>query len=598
MNTEIDDINDTIYQENTTLSEKNKNVKRHPDVDVFLSSISELMNIKDYNMGRFITLILNRMNLVDDFWMKGIACCKYNPQIRRIDIIINPYMLWHYLLRHNALHDKSSSIYKILGIDNILAESLEKGGWTPSTFKIWIEFLSDKTTIQNTEFVKCYMSVVVHEVLHCIWNHLSKDRKSVNHKISNIAQDFAINQTLDFARFNPKFMTTLNKNLLFSFYKGGAPIIKDKQETYTNMEKAFDRNDKTTFWELFSTISIGDFNTSIFLHQPYEYYYALLTSAKEHIDQILKNSKLTKSDTKDSSDDGDDMEDMYDMFQHVLGQEDETSDMTDEELQQAIADALSNGNYRSDTGVEQFSGFSPISSEMKKVVKNDIKRTVDDMLSRGEINSISDLVNQKPFNLNRAFVKAIENLYKTDCKDWDKLLKNQIMKCLGMRTYDYTMKREARGASDMFPGKARLRSFDLIIVIDVSGSINFEDYNRFINEIEKIAKQVDHPCVRVIQFHSRVSLDIVIPLKKLKSIGIPETGGTNMKVPLDKLQMERNKKMVVVFTDGWVENDLENTYNFPSVIFVSSSGNEHICTSLHKRGWKVIYQDGDNNWWN
>jgi predicted metal-dependent peptidase len=61
---------------------------------------------------------------------------------------------------------------------------------------------------------------------------------------------------------------------------------------------------------------------------------------------------------------------------------------------------------------------------------------------------------------------------------------------------------------------------------------------------------------------------------------------------------ERNKKLVIVFTDGWVENEIKNTYHFPSIMFVSASGNKEICQDLTDRGWRVIHQDGDNTWWN
>jgi predicted metal-dependent peptidase len=103
--------------------------------------------------------------------------------------------------------------------------------------------------------------------------------------------------------------------------------------------------------------------------------------------------------------------------------------------------------------------------------------------------------------------------------------------------------------------------------MDVSGSINFEDYNRFVNEIEKIAKQVSNPKVRYIQFHSTVSLDIYVPLKKIRSVGIPETGGTNLGPALNRLASERNKKLTIVFTDGYVE-EIKNEYHYPIILFV------------------------------
>lgn len=601
-----DSYDDNVNPKNKDLEDKKKKEKvlqRHPDVDLYLCTVDELLNNKDYDFGRFITRILRRFNLIDDFWMDGIACCQYNPHIRRISIKINPYMLWKIMLRKIA-NEKINAL-TVNAVDRELKQAFEDGGWKKERFTSWIEFLTSNKIIMSgqngdSDFVTCFMSVIVHEVMHVLWNHLSKNRKSENHKMANIAQDFAINQTLDFCCFNEMFMTTNNKDLLFSFYMGGAPLIDDEEtiKKYENLQNSLENLKFEYFNENLKNVKIEDF-TDKFLNQPFEYYYNLINKNREMIKKVLEKSKLGNRGDGEADNDGDG--DMYDYFQHVLGQEvdgetDPFEGMSEEEKEEAIAKACGR-NGQSNKGINQFEGFNPTTSEMKKVIGNDLKRTVDDMLAKGEINSPEDLKRERPFNLNEAFVKAIENLYKTDTKDWDRLLKNQIMKCVGMKIHDYTMKREARGAPGMFPGKSRLKSFDLIIVIDVSGSINLEDYNRFVNEIEKIAKQVNHPYVRVIQFHSEVSVDICIPLKKVKDVGIPETGGTVLSKPLDMLENERNKKMVVVFTDGWVECDIKNKYNFPSIIFVSSSGNSEICSSLTERGWKVIHQDGDNDWW-
>lgn len=644
MSNDVDKWNDQVNPEHTEIQKQNKEtLVRHPNVNLYLSTIDALINEPSYDFGRFMTRLLRRFNLVDDFWMPGIACCQYNPSIRRISIKINPLTMWDYLLRHVAIKDLSAK--EVNAIDSEMLDAFKDGGWQQNRFKTWIDFLtSDKTKVN---FRTCFLAVIIHEVLHCAWNHLSVSRNKKDHKLANIAQDFAINQTLDFTIFNRMFMTTQNKDLLFAFFEGGAPLqedeniknkydvltqhmnkIKEKFDNLLTAGKTDDEDERSTdfFKEAIKTISIEDFDQQKFLNQPFEYYYSLLLKSRESLQSILKKSKLKsgmggkcpacggsgkknggqgqgqgcKNDEPCPVCNGDG--DMYDFFQHVLGQEnDDESDedwnnLSDEEKAEKIAKACGR-NGQSNSGISQFDGFNPTTSEMKKVLKNDVKRTVDDMISRGEIRDPSELARERPFNFNAAFIKAIEDLYKTNTKPWDRLLKNQIMKCLGMKTHDYTMKREARGAPGMFPGKSRLKSFDLIIVMDVSGSINHEDYNRFVNEIEKIAKQVDHPHVRYIQFHSQVSLDITVPLKKVRTVGIPETGGTVLSVPLDMLRNERNKKLVVIFTDGWVESDIKNDYVFPSIMFVSASGNSEVCEDLSNRGWRVIHQDGDNDWW-
>lgn len=585
-----------------------KTLERNPNVDLYLSTIDELRVVDSYHPGSFINRILRRMSVEDDFWMQGLACAQYNPMIHRLTIKINPLMIWDRILRHLVVDTVPHE--KIHGIDRELVAAFKDGGWRPERFQTWLDFMTSDEVCRgqrhgSAKICTTLTSVVVHEVLHCLWNHLSKDRRADDHKLANIAQDFAINQTIDFTDFNQIFMTTENKSLLAAFFLGGAPLddTVDNRlvDMYDNIRKYAKANNNDLPSKMVKDVSIEHFNTTLFLNQPYEYYYNLLVQAGEGaLGNTLGNSKL-KSGMGGSGGNPmpgmpDDFDgDMYDWFEHVLGQEMEG--MSDEEKEQAIKEACGN-NGQSNTGIAKFEGFNVTNSEMKKVIGNDIKRTTDEMLAAGEIDSPSDLANQRPFGLNAAFVKAIEGLYKTDTKPWDRLLKNQLMKCLGAKQFDYTMKRESRGCPGMFPGRARLKSFDLVIILDVSGSINKEDYNRFVNEVEDIAKQVDHPYVRYIQFHSRVSMDEMVPLKKVRKIGIPETGGTVLSAPLDMLEAENNKKLVVIFTDGWVEHDIKNNYRYPSIMFVSSSGNESICSDLRERGFRVIHQDGDNDWWN
>jgi hypothetical protein len=612
--------------------EKDENAKvwtRNPNCNLFLSSIEELIKHDEYDPGLFIRRILRRFNLVDEFWQQGIACAMYNPRIRRISIKINPLLLWDVMLRHLA-SDQHISAEQINAVDRELMAAYKDGGWTQQRFDWWIKFLlSDKVVKHksgdHSYIVTCFLSVIVHEVLHPTWMHLAKDRQAPDHNIANIAQDFAINQTLDFCAFNKIFMTPWNAHLLVAFADGGAPIIDDEKtqegkETQKLWKKIFkilkdakkEEQEPKIPREYLQKVNISQFDDK-FLNQPFEYYYSLLIKADDNLmEKTLSCSKMKSGsgsgkpmpcpgcggsgqapkpcdscggkgcddcngsgqkpcekcdgkgcdDCKDSGHEHDtcpqcngsgevrspSQGNMYDFFEHVLGQN--MDDMTDEEKADALEGAMRCG--QSDHGIEHFKGFNPATTEMKKVLGNDIKRTVDDMLARGEIKDPSELTRQRPFNLNAAFVNMIEGLYRTDTKDWDRLLKNQIMRCLGFKQWDYTMKREARQAPGMVPGKARLKTFDLIIVMDVSGSINHDDYNRFVNEIEKIAKQVEHPHVRFIQFHSEVSLDIQVPLKKVKEVGIPETGGTVLHKPLDMLESERNKKLVIVFTDGWV----------------------------------------------
>jgi predicted metal-dependent peptidase len=191
----------------------------------------------------------------------------------------------------------------------------------------------------------------------------------------------------------------------------------------------------------------------------------------------------------------------------------------------------------------------------------------------------------------------IEGLYKTKTVTWEYILRHFIRKAMGATQQSYTMKRPSRAVPDFFPGHERLEDIDLNIVIDVSGSINFEDFNRFMNEVEAISSTVDTPMVRYMQFHHEVALDVVVPMKKIRHLGIKSTGGTALKPVLDKLQNDRNKTLTVVFTDGYIDDGYTaDQFGFPVLIFISASGREYNAEGLRKRGFKVIFQDGDNTW--
>lgn len=532
--------------------------KVHPSVKPYLNTATKLIQGGVYVFGNFLTRLLNRIHLVDDFRCGGIAYATFNPDIRRISVVINPLMFWDVVLRTIA-SDVGVPTNELLEVDKAVLEAFQMGGWNETTFATWINFLekyanhgnkksrgydfkSGNEPIKNT-----VCSIFIHEMLHCIWSHIfiqripEKDKNGLDmNKVVNIAEDFAINQTLYFGCLDETFMTTRNKGLLWLFYQGGAKIEdSDSKITENNIE-------------------IGMFDSSL-LNQPFEYYLELLKKAgQQQLEKFMKGTILKNGRDGEESD-------IYDLFSHE--------------------------------GVKQFDEFNNMDSEAKKVVENDLRRVIDEMIQKDEIESPEDVCNQHPYSLNGYFAKVIQGLYKTETVAWEFILRHYINKALGASQHSYTMKRECRSVPDFFPGKERLEDIDLNIVMDVSGSINFDDYNRFVNEIEKIARNVEQPYVRYIQFHSKVALDVKTPLNKIRHLGIASTGGTQMSSALDLLQRQRNDKLTVVFTDGWVEDGYNaDKYSYPIILFLSSCGRGYVAEGLRKRGFTTIHQDGDNDW--
>lgn len=542
-------------------------------VDKSLNMVMEIIKTNEFNVGPFLFRILHRFYLIDDYKLDGIACIGYDPVVRKITMRINPFLLWHGLLR-TILQKEECPKNLIERGDHIVMESLKNGGWIPELFGEWIEFMfsfekldtkvkksreeqTDPSLINlpiDNQFKVCLLSVVIHETLHSLWNHVqqrgvahsSKDpdkkggpgdlEKMQQHQLTNIAQDFSINQTLSFSYHNTTFMTVKNKGLMKLFKEGGAPLNKKKR----GYSHPFDDSNDTCF-------------DDTFYNQPYEYYYNLLKncSQKSLAGFVIQN------------------------INYVF-----------------YSQGFFNG-----FGHDQFDKFNPMSAEAKKVACNDLKRVIDEMLDEGKINSPDEICDQSPFSINKYFAKVVDGLYKTDTVSWEHILRHYVYNVVGTDDYSYTMKRECRTVPEMFPGKERLDGLDLNIVMDVSGSICLGDYNRFINEIEKIARTVDHPYVRFLQFHSEVAMDAYVPLKRVRKLGIASTGGTCMAAPLELLKKEKNRKLTIVFTDGYVENEVKkDDYTYDIVLFLSSSANTWTANNLRERGFVVIHQDGENTW--
>jgi predicted metal-dependent peptidase len=562
------------------------------DTDLTLSTVRTLITKERYNVGKFFYRLLSRIDLVDNFTFDAIAAASFNPTIRKITILINPFLMWDHILRPTVIHTNIPKT-QVGEMDRLLLDSLKDGGWTTERFAQWIGFMTDETVISkksgqydndrhghDNNFTSSFLSVILHEVCHIIWNHTSPQRREDTEKtqeeqmfgqiLSNIAQDFAINQTLRFGILDEMFMTTVNKSLLYAFYTGGANMSKNHDEE--SVKKITEKN-----------INISMFDHILFLNQPYEYYLDLLKKADPDAVEKVAGKKLPSSMGMEGEGDG---PGFYDLFKHTLG----NLSKEDKEKLQAIL----NGE-----GEEQFEDFNQMGADAKKVAANDLKRVIDEMLEKGEINDPRDICEDSPFKINKYFTKVIDNLYPTETISWEHILAHYVRKALGCEDHSYSMKRESRSIPEMFPGKDRLEGLEMNIVVDVSGSICHDEFNRFMNEVERIAREVDVPQCRYMQFHSNVALDEVVMLNNIRNMGISSTGGTHLASALDRLKNDCNRALTVVFTDGYVEEETKAAdYDYEIILFLSSSGRGYASSSLRSRGFIVVHQDGDNSWFN
>ena len=186
--------------------------------------------------------------------------------------------------------------------------------------------------------------------------------------------------------------------------------------------------------------------------------------------------------------------------------------------------------------------------------------------------------------------------FAVKAKNWRKELTAFLRHCVNPTELEHTMLREHRALDDTFPGKKRDVGFQLIIGIDTSGSISATDFNDFMGQIHKMARDCDFDKVRIIQCHSRISDDRtwkVRSARKLKEFSIAEVGGTKMEPVYAKLEREGNKLPLILFTDGYIDDFPASRYTkFKHIMFLSRgcSGNKE---RLEAKGFKVLCQDDE-----
>lgn len=164
--------------------------------------------------------------------------------------------------------------------------------------------------------------------------------------------------------------------------------------------------------------------------------------------------------------------------------------------------------------------------------------------------------------------------------DWRKVLYNWIVKDI---PYNYTMAKPGRrfyGTGIYFPSVVK-ENLELIIGVDVSGSISGEEYKRFMSEICGICTSFNQIRARVIYWSTYVDPrdDIVITqdtIDDLISHKISNSGGTTLSCMKDYIEKNGyNSRLYVVLTDGYIEHDPKLPEG--SVLFVlSQNGSDEI----------------------
>jgi predicted metal-dependent peptidase len=577
----------------------------------------------------------------DDFTFDGIAAASYLIDAHRFKIWFNPTKFYDYVYQCAVYIDENEKVSKKksknnksedpdidereqewcdvisgkntkfdvklskLGWDRRLAQALrecEKNKtWNFNAWIMWSDALISTPYIaQNCE------SVFVHEMFHIIWNHLARTEERDSAQF-NIASDYAINQTLNFTvEFASGLVTRNNTNFFNRFIVSTVKYLMQTEiEVSKSLKADFKIDEKTDFDKIITNEKLlkelyesymmnpsqhGWDKVDKFANKSADLYYRILLESCIIVsgDGIGGYDKHEKwGDTKGNGNEGKGDEDGD-------GKGKGAADGT-ETCKKAGDDAQpdyhsEHNKMRGKGGREEHKGFDAMEAAASR---SEVKATVRDSLERCGVN-IDD-----PSEIEKALKATpgmdilgalIMDWFKVRRKNWRTILKKELTSFSNPQDIDYTMSRESRVPEGFFPGKKRERGLDVIFQVDTSGSINLKDWNDFVNQIEEIARSCDVKMMRCLQVHSVIACDEMVNLRRVKNWRIKETGGTTMALGPEKLKREGNKKLLIIFTDGYTDVFFQKDFPFKIIIFLSR-GNSHNTETFKERGFTVINQD-------
>jgi predicted metal-dependent peptidase len=515
-----------------------------------------------------------------------------------------------YLIRLASSLEKNESITSsVSGIDfkilKLLYDCQIKGEWNETAWREWNNYL-----IGDTNVLRNLLSVFIHEYLHIILNHLST-RFEVKKKW-NYATDFAINQSCIFTPTMRKVLiTTDNKKFIRTF---GVQAAVYQYKTDRAFQEKVDDNICIDQDNLYQSIKsrLGEIN-SIFLHnqdfilnslngRSADEYYRILNEIEPPEDSSGDAKGYDNHETWDQDEcdvemeqhEKDDIESENEPTAGDGKDEDEEieADPTSEEEEADKSpppadDAERNHKF---TEWQKHEGFDALSEIAKRT---EARNALKDVLSATGIDTNDPYELMKGLDSIPGFDiigELLANFFKVKTKNWKLMLQNFMNFAVNVSDPDYTMSRESRTRPDYFPGKRLERGLDCILAMDTSASIVGKDWNDFCNQVIRISKDFNAYQLRVIQCHTRISFDSMVDVSKIKNMKIKETGSTMMQVIFEKLKREKNKKPVILFTDGEIDSFCASQYNFKILMFLSR-GHSQYKPILEKQGFKVVCQD-------
>jgi len=206
---------------------------------------------------------------------------------------------------------------------------------------------------------------------------------------------------------------------------------------------------------------------------------------------------------------------------------------------------------------------------------------------------LDDVMNEAGFSktignmIGKELRRVLDNR-KSQC-NWKQLLRNQMGRRLSYDV-DYTWMRPNRRFDDL-QGKKKKYKSNVLVLIDVSGSIEEKQISQFTAEVNKIAKNAGGE-VDVATYDADITGKYSYKeFKKLE--GLTGNGGTSLNTAISTLGKELEQyDVVVVFTDG-ADNAITASRKIVSRFIVAIAGEamDEFVDSIKNQGGSIVQID-------
>jgi len=212
----------------------------------------------------------------------------------------------------------------------------------------------------------------------------------------------------------------------------------------------------------------------------------------------------------------------------------------------------------------------------EKMTEKEKKKIKDEWL--GKIQEAVTISKMKG-DLPRGMERLIEGLHKEQI-DWKSLLYNYISQQIPYNhSYNYPHKKSV--SSGVYMPNILKEKVDVVIGIDVSGSVGQKELSDFLSEIIGIARAFqDRIDMRLITHETEVTNDYMVRngnIEKIKKMKIEGGGGTSHIQPFEYVKDKaRDCKVVIWLTDGYSDlNQIDfNNYQFENLFVINNDGTD------------------------